>query len=331
MRKRRRVEAEVAVTNSLGIRDNLYAGPLSQESMFNVFPFENTINVMYLSGTEMQEMFDFVAERSTGRGCISQAQISGARFTMDCAQSQLNDLRLTCKPENKASDCPPDDRTGRAPWQCLEDINGNRCWAHSGTNISINGQPLDPFATYRVAVNDYIAKGGSGFLVLKRNTTRLETGIPLRDSLIGYLEAFCTCDDLNADKRDGAGNVIGKNGQLCGNLIGGAWTVDPQEANFCQTAKAYQEALRAFDATTHCTCVDTFRRTGACTTPDDVKRCVATLPAGPALGKCACRDALAGDPLCGNVTSQVRSYCENPTGLAVALGVEDGRIARRVK
>ncbi len=98
MRKRRRVEAEVALTNSLGIRDNLYAGPLTQESMFNVFPFENTINIMYLSGVEMQEMFDFVADRSAVRGCVSQAQISGARFTMDCAQVQLNDLRYACKP-----------------------------------------------------------------------------------------------------------------------------------------------------------------------------------------------------------------------------------------
>jgi 5'-nucleotidase/UDP-sugar diphosphatase len=37
--------------------------------MFNVFPFENTINVMFLSGREMQELFDFITERSTGRGC----------------------------------------------------------------------------------------------------------------------------------------------------------------------------------------------------------------------------------------------------------------------
>ena len=117
MRKRRRVDAEVAVTNSLGIRDNIYAGPLTQEALFNVFPFENTINIMYLSGVEMEEMFDFISERSAGRGCVSQAQVSGCRFTMDCAQVQLNALRLSC---TKASDCPKDDRTGRAPWQCIE-------------------------------------------------------------------------------------------------------------------------------------------------------------------------------------------------------------------
>jgi 5'-nucleotidase/UDP-sugar diphosphatase len=390
MRKRRRVEAEVAVTNSLGIRDNLYAGPLTQESMFNVFPFENTINVMYLSGTEMQEMFDFISERSASRGCVSQAQISGARFTMDCAQVQLNDLRLSCEPKNGAADCPSDDRTDRAAWQCLEDVAGNRCWAHPATMLQINGQPLDTFATYRVAVNDYIAKGGSGFVVLKRNTTRIETGIPLRDSLIGYLESFCSCDDLLADKRDGAGNVIGKNGQLCGNLLGGRWTVDSQELAFCRSAKTYQDALKAERGPT-CACIDIFRGNCAATRAD-VQACQQALPAGPVAGKCTCRDALASqfqdpiwapntlypadsyvrppqpnghryratqnvtsgadqpkwptlagkmdetgswievaDPPCGNITAQVRSYCENPTAVAIALGIEDGRIGRRVK
>ncbi|MBS1148564.1 MAG: nutA [Myxococcaceae bacterium] len=329
MRKRRRVEAEVAVTNSLGIRDNIYAGPLTQESLFNVFPFENTINIMYLSGIEMEEMFDFITERSASRGCVSQAQISGGRFTMDCAQVQLNDLRLQCDPKNNASDCPTDDRTGRAPWKCLEDATGDRCWAHPATNIQINGKLLEPYATYRVAVNDYIAKGGSGFVVLKRNTTRFETGIPLRDSLIGYLQSFCSCDDILADARDAQGNVIGKNKQLCGSLENGKWTVAPQEQSFCKGADDYKKKLDEDNA--GCRCVDVFRKTAACDAPEKLAACLASVPPGPALGKCTCRDALAADPLCGNVTSQIRSFCENPTALSIAVGTEDGRIARRVK
>ncbi len=141
--------------------------------MFNVFPFENTINIMYLSGVEMQEMFDFVAERSAERGCVSQAQISGARFTMDCAQVQINDLahRLRSERRRRRPVLPQEGRDGHAPWQCLEDLDGSRCWAHPAIDIQINGKPLDPNGTYRIAVNDYIAKGGSGFKVLKRNTT----------------------------------------------------------------------------------------------------------------------------------------------------------------
>ncbi len=78
------VEAEFAVTNSLGIRADFERGPLTIEQMFNVFPFENSITVMYLSGTEVQEMLDFVARRSASRGCRTQAQVAGIAFDMVC-------------------------------------------------------------------------------------------------------------------------------------------------------------------------------------------------------------------------------------------------------
>lgn len=339
MRRRQGVEAEVAVTNSLGIRDNLYAGPLTQEAMFNVFPFENTVNIMFLSGGEMQEMLDFIADRSAERGCASQAQVSGVRFTMDCAQSQLNNLNIPCDPAGDASDCGSDDRTGRAPWQCLADENsskGGRCYAHTGTNISINGAPLQLTESYRVATNDYIARGGSGFTVLKRNTTRVETGIPLRDSLIGYMTNFCNCTELLTGTPDAYGNILGAKGQPCGERDPNnpeKWVVDAQQTGFCQDARDFQQALRA--AADPCTCAEVFNGdTTACGTTDLaplIAQCQAKIPAGPWLGKCGCREALAGDVLCGNVTRAMRNFCENPMSRPIAIGVEDGRIQRRVK
>ncbi|MFP2925366.1 bifunctional metallophosphatase/5'-nucleotidase [Pyxidicoccus sp. 3LG] len=377
MRKRRRVEAEMALTNSLGIRDNLYAGVISQESMFNVFPFENTINIMYLSGKEMQEMFNFVAERSSERGCVSQAQISGARFTMDCAQVQLNDLRTPCATAKRGADCPADNREGHAAWQCVEDETSaageGRCYANPGTDIQINGKPLDPNGTYKIAVNDYIAKGGSGFTVLKRNTTRIETGISLRDSLIGYMQSFCTCEDILE------GRETSKTGTRCGNLVNGQWTVSDQLVGYCRTAKSFKAELtaevgsckcvdllsRGFDPTgcnaegvttpaeaqaaciaakavdAECTCRDLNRDTGTfpekCTVPaeldtPDEARAYCAPNAGPYTGRCSCRDVLSGtNPVCGTVTPQLRSFCENPTATSIADAVEDGRIGRRVK
>ncbi len=341
MRRRQGVEAEVALTNSLGIRDNLYAGPLTQEAMFNVFPFENTINVMFLSGSEMQELFDFISERSASRGCGSQAQVSGVRFTMDCAQVQLNFLRTACNPEGDASDCPTDDRTDRAPWQCLADetsATGGRCWAHPGTKITINGLPLQKNETYRVAVNDYIARGGSGFLVLKRNTTRIETGIPLRDSVVGYMQNFCSCDEILENRMDAAGNVLGAKGQPCGSrdpLNTQRWVVEQQERTFCAQAADFRDKL--YEPRGTCSCFDVFRKdVGACQAGSDdftaqAAFCQGVLPEGPTLGRCTCRQALMGDPLCGNVTRAVRNLCENPTKLPIAVGTDDGRIQRRVK
>ncbi|AKQ67461.1 5'-nucleotidase [Myxococcus hansupus] len=335
MRKRRRVEAEMSLTNSLGIRDNLYAGVVTQESMFNVFPFENTINIMYLSGKEMQELFDFVTERSAERGCVSQAQISGARFTMDCAQVQVNDLQISCNPSLNGTDCPNQERQGHAPWQCLVDQSSSstsgRCYAHPGTDIQINGKPLDTTGTYKIAVNDYIAKGGSGFNVLKRNTTRIETGISLRDSLIGYMQGFCTCDDILA------GRETSKAGLYCGNLINGRWTVNEQVVGACRAAANFKESLNTQVGS--CTCkdllafpADAAERCGVpgLTNEDIQNQC--NVPDGPYTGRCSCRDVLAGNnPICGSVTNQLRNFCENPTSVSIADAVEDSRIGRRVK
>ncbi|MBN1209624.1 MAG: bifunctional metallophosphatase/5'-nucleotidase [Myxococcaceae bacterium] len=330
MRKRRRVEAEMAVTNSLGIRDNLYAGVVTQESMFNVFPFENTINIMYLSGVEIQEMFDFVAERSAERGCVSQAQISGARFTMDCAQVQLNDLRIYCDPTDGGAEkyCPKEGREGHAPWQCLQDSEGERCWAHPAIDIQVNGQALDPNGTYRIAVNDYIAKGGSGFRVLKRNTTRIETGISLRDSLIGYMQGLCNCDDINA------GRERSKTGEPCGTLVSGQWVVDDQTRGFCRQAQEFKDALARQVGS--CACGETLGKADSAAscgvTEQELQATCGTVPPGPFTGRCSCRDALAGtNPTCGNITPQLRSFCQNPTAMAIAIANEDGRIGRRVK
>lgn len=341
MRKRRRVEAEMSLTNTLGIRDNLYPGPITQEAMFNVFPFENTINIMYLSGSEMQQMLDFVAARSAERGCQAQAQISGARFVMDCAQAQLNDLRIPCDAgrtgEQNGLDCPQENRESHARWQCLQDgssdASSGRCYANPATDVRINNQPLDKWGVYKVAVNDYIAKGGSGFAVLKRNTTRIETGISLRDSLIGYLKGFCSCEDINN------GHTRARNdpdGEFCGQLVNPGVSserrVDDQTRAYCATAGAFAERLS--ETVGSCTCADVLQGdTEACDAADlnDQNRDYCRADGGPTLGRCSCAEALSGAETCGHVTRAMRAFCLSPTTTAVISAHTDGRIGRRLK
>ncbi len=172
MRLRRRVEADFGLTNSLGIRADFESGPLNLEEMYNVFPFDNTITTMFLSGSEVQEMLDFVAARSADRGCRTQAQVSGIYFDMICG---LTD-----------PDC-----NARGMGACAKNIYlGDGCRGADGTFANTTCKPLDPFGEYRVAVNDYIAQGGSGFAVLKRNTTKFNTGISLRDALVDYVRTL---------------------------------------------------------------------------------------------------------------------------------------------
>ncbi|CAN5910665.1 bifunctional metallophosphatase/5'-nucleotidase [soil metagenome] len=183
------VEAEFAVTNSLGVRADFEHGPLNIEQMFNVFPFENSITVMYLSGAEVQEMFDFISRRSADRGCRTQAQVSGVAFDMVC---------------NGA--CP--DVAGVPEHACAKNIAiGDNCRGFDSSGKPLSDGSIDNnrcpklvnAGLYRVAVNDYIAAGGSGFDVLKRNTSKQDTGISLRDGLRVFLRQRQLCKEGTLD------------------------------------------------------------------------------------------------------------------------------------
>jgi len=84
---RRRVETDFALTNTLGIRSDIEAGPVTIETMYNVFPFENTITTLTLSGSEVKQLLDYVALRSARRGCQAQAQVAGVNFVMNCNET----------------------------------------------------------------------------------------------------------------------------------------------------------------------------------------------------------------------------------------------------
>jgi 5'-nucleotidase / UDP-sugar diphosphatase len=285
MRRRRGVEAELAVTNTLGIRDALYAGPINLESMFNVFPFENAITVMYLSGAEIQELLDFVTSRSAGRGCQSQAQVAGVSFVMDCGQVQANGHRYTCE---LPADCPNFDAEGIAgiPWEC----RSGTCFAHPARDILVNGEPLERGWSYRVATNDYIARGGSGFRVLARNTTQFDTGISIRDALIESMRNFCNCEQVLAAAPMA---LEGDDVFLCRG--------EPLDLRTVRACEAIRDDPGAAHAG-RCTCreVNLAREHGR----DD----------GP----------------CGHVGHAMAAFCEDPMRVPIVLGYEDGRIVRRV-
>lgn len=154
------VETEIALTNTLGIRADVPAGDITLDTLYNAMPFDNTITTMFLSGREVQELLDYATERSTERGCQSQIQVAGIRFTMNCAEAVAED-------------------------------------------ILINGAPLDLDGTYELATNNYIAHGGSGFEVLERNTTQVDTGISIRDVVKSAISAAQTLPQPGKAEEDG--------------------------------------------------------------------------------------------------------------------------------
>jgi 5'-nucleotidase len=193
MQTRTGVEAEIAITNSLGIRADFERGPLTIEQMFNVFPFENSITVMFLSGSEIQETLDFVARKSADRGCRTQAQVSGIWFDMVCSGDCPNGATACAKNIYLGECC----RGGDPAAACA---GGDP----EGPIVPDSCTPVEPTGLYKVAVNDYISRGGSGFEVLKRNTSKQDTNVSLRDALIDMLRRQKACDPSIVDISDPA-------------------------------------------------------------------------------------------------------------------------------
>ncbi len=188
MKIRRRVEADFALTNSLGIRADLQAGPVTIERLYEIFPFENSITTLFLSGREVRELLDFVTARSSSRGCQSQAQVSGVSFIMNCKIRRAEAICIGSQPN------PPCSKTG-GKLPCFDPT------VRSGPKSCPYGSPLNDLTIYKLAANDYIANGGSGFKVLQRNTTQYNTGVSLRDALIEYIEGLPTCEEIDKQRK----------------------------------------------------------------------------------------------------------------------------------
>jgi 5'-nucleotidase len=186
------IQTDFSLTNTLGIRADLVPGPITVEQMFNIFPFDNSITKMQLSGVEVQDLFNFVARRSAGRGCVSQVQIAGARAVINCASTPVSPPTATniyIGTYDPPVDCPNGDADcpGGGFGSC--DPEARVCW-----------QPIGQFSLYELATSNYLAQGGSGFRVLQRNTTQFDTQVQQRDALIDYIRAGAPCgaDDAGA-------------------------------------------------------------------------------------------------------------------------------------
>ena len=98
-----------AVSNYGGLRlQIIIAGPVQRETLYELMPFENTVCIVEMPGSVVQQYCNTMARR---RGW----PVAGIRYT-------------------------------------IEDT--------LATNIEIDGEPLNPVLVYKLALNDYNAKGG---------------------------------------------------------------------------------------------------------------------------------------------------------------------------
>jgi len=151
------VETEIALTNTLGIRADIAAGDITLDTIYNSMPFDNTITTMFLSGREVQELLDYVAARSSERGCNSQAQVSGMTFVMDCAQEVACDIVINGRAldEDSTYELATNDyiANGGSGFEVLE-----RNTTQFDTEVSIRDVVIAAIQTYHTLPQDGVAE-----------------------------------------------------------------------------------------------------------------------------------------------------------------------------
>jgi 5'-nucleotidase/UDP-sugar diphosphatase len=142
-------EIDFAFHNGGNIRTELPQGPITQEQILTVLPFENYLYIVSLKGSDLIELFNFIGTIPQGAGGFPQFS-QEVRFTIDKTAGQDKGV-----------------------------ING----------LTIGGAPVDPGRTYRFCTNDYIFGGGDGYEVMNRAENPFNTSLLLSYVVVEYIRA----------------------------------------------------------------------------------------------------------------------------------------------
>lgn len=142
-------QIDFAFHNGGNIRAELPQGPITQEQILTILPFENYLYIVSLKGSDIIELFNFIGAIPQGSGGFPQ--FSGeVRYTIDKSAGQDKGVI---------------------------------------TDLTIGGAPVDPDRTYRFCTNDYILGGGDGYEVMSRAQDPFNTSLLLSYVVVEYIKA----------------------------------------------------------------------------------------------------------------------------------------------
>lgn len=81
------LKVDFALTNSGGIRESLPAGKITKGDVLAVLPFDNVLEVVALSGSEVRRLFDYIASIPLGNGAFAQVSVRYGWFTLRAGEN----------------------------------------------------------------------------------------------------------------------------------------------------------------------------------------------------------------------------------------------------
>jgi 5'-nucleotidase len=144
----------IAVQNGGGLRAGIVAGEVTLGSVLTTLPFQNNVATLKLKGS------DLLASLENG---LSQVAEGGGRFP------QLAGARLT--------------------WELAKPV-GQRVVSLEVRKADGTYAPVDPNAVYSIATNDFMRRGGDGYVVFRdRAIDPYDFGPGLDDALANYIRS----------------------------------------------------------------------------------------------------------------------------------------------
>lgn len=92
-----RLKVDFAIQNGGGIRADLPKGTITKALIHEILPFENTVMVLTLKGSDIKDLFDFIGTIKSGSGAFPQVS-RGCRFKINRATGQCEDVRINGLP-----------------------------------------------------------------------------------------------------------------------------------------------------------------------------------------------------------------------------------------
>lgn len=154
---RAKTGAQIALSNTGGIRTDLVQGPLTVAQVYEVIPFGNTLVTMKMTGANVVKAIEDGIDFSLGKmgkelPANPMIYVSGVTFDVDITK-------------------PNGSRVSNAK------VQDGAAW-----------KAMDPAGSYTVVVNNFMAAGGDLYHTLKATPGQLETGYIDAEALLEYVK-----------------------------------------------------------------------------------------------------------------------------------------------
>ena len=154
--------ADIAIVNGGGVRADIPAGDITYGQILSVHPFGNMACLMEVTGQQVLDALE-MASRDVPNECGGFLQVSGLSYEINVGV---------------ASTVVLDDKNN------FVEVAGER----RVQNVLVDGQPIDPEATYTLASHNYMLKSGGDGINMFQNDTLLQDEVLIDNQvLINYI------------------------------------------------------------------------------------------------------------------------------------------------